>query len=69
MKVIRDYVWDTFGEAVRGVEVTVAVVLLTALQDFENVTDIGSWATGVGVAVIVAAAAYVKGRLPATNGE
>mgnify|MGYP000997174462 FL=1 len=69
MKVIRDYVWDTFGEAVRGVEVTVAVVLLTALQDMENVTDLGSWATGVGVAVIVAAAAYVKGRLPATKGE
>ena len=68
MTAIRNYVWDTFGEAVRGVEVTIAVVLLTALQDMENVTDLGSWATGVGVAVIVAVAAYIKGRLPATDG-
>lgn len=64
---IRNYVWDTFGEAIRGVEVVIATVLLTGLTGLQDVTDYRSWATGLGVAAIVAAAAYVKGRLPSTD--
>lgn len=64
---IRDYYFDTFGEAIRGVEIVIAVVLLSAVQDLENVTDLRRWGVGAATAALVAGAAYVKGRLPASS--
>lgn len=67
LKLIRNYVWNGWGEALRGVEVVIAVTILTSLTGIQSVTDWRTYLTGVGVAVIVAGAAYVKGRLPAVD--
>ncbi len=65
---IRNYTFKALGEAIRGVEVVIATVILTALTDVQDIDDWETWALGVGVAVVQAAAAYIKGRLPRTDG-
>lgn len=66
MKHIRNYVWNVYGEAIRGVEVVVATVFLSAVVSLntDEAIDFENWIRGVGIACLVAAAAYIKGRLP-----
>lgn len=66
MKLIRNYVFVPSGEAMRGLEVAVATAVVNAVYK-TDLTQLGNWRTwamGIGLAAVVEAVAYIKGKLP-----
>lgn len=68
-KAVKDYVFVPSGEAIRGFEITVlwAVVNSIKTEDLSNLGEWRTWATGVGLAALVAGLAYIKGKLPTSG--
>ncbi len=63
---IRNYIFDLKGEALRGLIITILGAAIQAAYhtDLSTVTDWKAWAIGVAVAAGNAAIAFIFGRIP-----
>jgi hypothetical protein len=68
LQVIRNYVWEPYGEFIRFALIVALGVVFTAIAKGTEteLLDFGWW-KGVLIAAGVAAAQYVQGKLPPTS--
>lgn len=65
MRHIRNYVWDTYGELLRGAIIIALGVLFTAISQTTGWEELDfGWWRGVTFAVALAVIQYVMGKLP-----